>query len=139
MREESQFVFEWKQFIENLGKAAERKLNRPEVKIGNKQDLLNLFRDVTKELLSNGNLNEMRQAIALENQLIVNFYRRELKYFNDWVKNHTAENVEDDNDELDTGETVKGSVDKLISKLPGPLQKLIHLLNELLKLVLLAV
>ena len=139
MHEKSHFVSEWKRFIKNLGKATERKLTRPEIKRPNKRDLLSLFIDVTEELLSDVHLNEMLHASAPEDQMIVDFYRRELKYFNDWVENRTAENVEDDNDELDTGEKVKGSVDKLISKLPGPLQKLIHLLNELLKLVRLAV
>lgn len=139
MHEESDFVPEWKRFIMNLGKAAERKLSRPDIIRPNKGDLLNLFMGVAEELLSDIHLKEMLHASALEDQVIVDFYRRELKYFNDWVENRTAKNAEDDNDELDTGEKVKGSVDKLITRLPGPLQKLIHLLDELLKLVLLAV
>lgn len=144
MYEESPFCSEWARFILNLQRIASRKLARQDgqaqysADTQYKNDLRDLLDDVIEKLRSPAQLDVMFHASALEDRFVVDCYKRELKCFNDWVENRSAQTAAEDDDELDAGEKVKSSVDTVISKLPEFLKKLIHILNELLKLIILA-
>jgi len=131
------FLLTWTQFNNNLITLSERKFklseSNPYLPFGD------LLHKVIKEIVSERGMRYMKKAVRFKirgNIQHINYLSSEMEIFNNIVQNNRNANlkVEDIDKGLETGKTIKDSIEGLF-KIPVWLKKTLDILNELLSII----
>ena len=128
----SEFVSDWKSFVENLHEVLEKQLRRRNSRPGDAH-LNSLLEGVISDITSPRGISEMEEAVgiaSLEDADSVSYMHKELLYFNEAYANGDG----DAEEQSDDGDTIKSSIEELF-RIPEWLKKRLKFLNELLKIL----
>ncbi len=125
-------IDEYKKFIANADQIARNGLNNRKFKASASQKIQKLREDIKNELLSDKAIQAISYAASQISPQSVEFYTRELEFFNDQYQSDFSK---DDKRASDDAKTLKDSAEKLLGDwLPDWLKDLLEIFNEILSL-----
>jgi hypothetical protein len=129
MNTANDLVNAYSKFLGTIHRVAAARLRKKSEDHAAYEELSSLLDEIIKRLGNEEAIELVLKAAQEEDQFVVEALTREMRFYN-----RLAEG-DQDGSTVAQGEVVKTSFEKLIEKLPKWMQKLLHILNEILQLI----